>query len=88
MDLPLQAACRDGRVTWSSLCSPQEVATAPANPVSVYYPFALVEFLEVTESDEREAVGEVLLAFLDQDGCRVSIRVRKEVLQQLLERLR
>ena len=61
---------------------------APANPISVYYPFALVEFLEVVESDECEAVGEVPLAFLDQDGCRVTVRLRREALEQLLQAMR
>ena len=54
----------------------------------MYYPFALVEFLEVVENDECEAVGEVLLAFLDQDGCRVTVRLRREALEQLLQVMR
>jgi hypothetical protein len=58
-----------------------------ANPVSVYYPFALVEFVEAVESDEHEAVGEVLLVFLDREGYRVTVRVRREAVNRMLERL-
>jgi hypothetical protein len=59
-----------------------------ANPVSVYYPFALVEFLEAVESDEHEAVGEVLLVFLDRDGYRVTLRARREAIERMLDALR
>lgn len=55
--------------------------------LSVHYPFALVEFLSCTETDEHEETGEVLLAFLDESGCRVTLRVRKAVLQLTVERL-
>ena len=61
-----------------------EGPTATDNPVSVYYPFALVEFVEVLEDDENRAAGEVLLVFRDQDGCRVTVRLRKAALERLL----
>ena len=59
-----------------------------ADPVSVYYPFALVDFLELVETDEHRAVAEVLLVFLDRDGCRVTLRVRREVLDGMQAALR
>ena len=59
-----------------------------ANPVSVYYPFALVEFVEAVESDEHEAVGEVLLVFLDRDGYRVTLRMRREAVDRMLDAFR
>lgn len=59
-----------------------------ANPVSVYYPFALVEFVEAMQSDEHEAVGEVLLVFLDRDGYQVTLRVRREAVDRMLDAFR
>src|SRR5687767_10691319 len=42
--------------------------------VSIYYPFALVELLEIENTDEHAETGEVLLYFLDSDGCQVTVR--------------
>lgn len=64
------------------------MAARPVSPVSVYYPFPLVDFLEMAETEEHEAVGEVLLVFLDRDGSRVTLRLRREALDQLLAALR
>lgn len=59
----------------------------PANAVSVYYPFGLVELLAYAESDDYEGSGEVLLSFRDRDGCKVTIRVSRIALAQLVRRL-
>lgn len=63
---------------------------APTNrdtAVSVYYPFALVDLLEYREADEHKETGELLLSFLDQDGCKVTLRVRRDVIEALAARL-
>jgi hypothetical protein len=58
-----------------------------ADGVSVYYPFALVELLDVTKTDEHEETGELLLHFLDSDGARVTVRLTPVALDQLRARL-
>ena len=58
-----------------------------AQGVSVYYPFALVEFVDVAKTDEHDQTGEVLLYFLDSDGCQVTLRLSEYALLQLRERL-
>lgn len=59
-----------------------------ADAVSVYYPFALVELLDVTKTDEHEETGELLLYFLDTHGYRVTVRLTPVALDQLRARLR
>jgi hypothetical protein len=59
----------------------------PAHAVSVYYPFALVELLSYVEGDDYKGTGDVLLAFLDEDGCRVTIRLTGATREQLVTRL-
>ena len=66
--------------------APERFHTARADGVTVYYPFALVDLLDVQQVDENED-GELLLSFLDEDGCRVSIRLRKELVEALKARL-
>ena len=58
-----------------------------AQGVSVYYPFALVEFVEAAKTDEHEQTGEVLLHFVDSDGCQVTLRISELALLRLRERL-
>jgi hypothetical protein len=60
--------------------------TTNNNPVSVYYPFALVDFLAYAETDGEEA-GEVLLSFLDADGCQVTVRLKRAALAALRARI-
>ena len=64
-----------------------EVYTAArADGVTVYYPFALVQLLGYREVDDNEG-GEVLLSFLDEDGCQVPVRLRRELLDAIRARL-
>ena len=60
--------------------------TARADGVTVYYPFALVQFLGYREVDDNEG-GEVLLSFLDEDGCQVTVRLRRAVAEATCARL-
>jgi hypothetical protein len=53
----------------------------------VYYPFALLELLDMGETDEHAQTGEVLLYFLDSDGCQVTLRLSEYALAQLRARL-
>jgi hypothetical protein len=55
--------------------------------VSVYYPFALVSLQDYRKVDDAEG-GEVLLAFMDEDGCRVTLRLSRALAEQLAEKLR
>ena len=64
----------------------REVHTARADGVTVYYPFALVELLDYRRLDDNEG-DEVLLAFTDEDGCRVTIRMSAVVVEALKSRL-
>ena len=59
----------------------------PKHAVSIYYPFALVELADIGETDEHEETGEVLLYFLDSDGCQVTLRLTEQALEQLCQRL-
>lgn len=45
----------------------------------------LVEFLDYQALDDTQA-GEVLLTFLDEDGCRVSVRMRRSLVTDLTKR--
>lgn len=66
----------------------KEWSTAkPTNAVSIYYPFALVELVDIGKTEEHEETGEVLLYFLDSDGCQVTVRLTAQTLEQLRERL-
>jgi len=65
---------------------PERSATARADGVTVYYPFALVELLDIRQVDDGED-GEVLLSFRDEDGAEVKIRVRRELAEEIRERL-
>lgn len=82
--MPKGCNCRFGVLSPKAHLRLPEGPTAADNPVSVYYPFALVEFVEVLEDDENRAAGEVLLVFRDQDGCRVTVRLRKAAMERLL----
>ena len=57
-----------------------------ADGVTVYYPFALVDLLDYREAGDG-GDGEVLLAFRDEDGCEVKIRLRRELADALRSRL-
>ena len=65
----------------------REAHTHRSGALSVYYPFALVDLLEYREADEHKQTGEVLLSFLDQDGCKVTLRARRDVIEALAARL-
>ena len=66
----------------------KESSTAkPRHAVSIYYPFALVELADIGETDEHEETGEVMLSFLDSDGCQVTLRLTQQALEQLCQRL-
>src|SRR5262249_53440023 len=58
----------------------------PANGVTVYYPFALVDLLSYREVDDDKD-GRVLLSFVDEDGCEVTIRLHRELVEALKARL-
>ena len=66
----------------------KESSTAKTkHAVSIYYPFALVELVDIGEAEEHEETGEVMLSLLDSDGCRVTLRLTPEALEQLRQRL-
>jgi hypothetical protein len=58
------------------------------NGVSVYYPFALVELVDVLEADGYEETGDILLSLRDEDGVVVTVRLRRGLAEALAERLR
>jgi hypothetical protein len=60
--------------------------TARADGVSVYYPFALVDLIDYRKVDD-DGDGDVLLSFYDEDGCQVTIRLRRGLLESLKARL-
>ena len=70
---------------WTWDC--KELPTPQPEGVSVYYPFALVELLDITKTDEHEETGELLLHFLDADRSRVTVRLTPVALDQLRARL-
>ena len=57
-----------------------------ADGVTVYYPFALVDLLEINAVDE-DGDGELLLSFRDEDGAVVKVRLRRELVELLKSRL-
>jgi hypothetical protein len=54
--------------------------------VTVYYPFALIELLDHQQADDGED-GEILLSFRDEDGAEVKIRMRRELAEEIRNRL-
>ena len=60
---------------------------ARADGISVYYPFPLLELVDIGKTDEHAETGEVLLYFLDSDGCQVTLRVSEYALTQLRAKL-
>jgi hypothetical protein len=64
-----------------------EKPTPNPSGLAVYYPFTLVEFLSCAQADEYEETGEILLVFLDQSGCRVTLKVDVTLLAALAARL-
>ena len=58
-----------------------------AEGVSVYYPFALLKLLDIGKTEEHAETGEVLLYFLDADGCQVTLRLSAYALVQLRAKL-
>ena len=58
-----------------------------AEGVSVYYPFPLLELVDIGKTDEHAETGEVLLYFIDSDGCQVTLRVSEYALAQLRQKL-
>ena len=61
----------------------EEDATAATHALSVYYPFCLIEVIGLRESDDHADTGEVLLSFLDADGCQVTLRLSPHALAAL-----
>ena len=57
-----------------------------ADGVTVYYPFALVDLLDIDAVDE-DGDGELLLSFRDEDGAVVKVRLRRELVALLKSRL-
>jgi hypothetical protein len=53
----------------------------------VYYPFGLVDLVAFRESDDYEDTGEILLIFLDADGCYVTLRLSPHALDALRKRV-
>jgi hypothetical protein len=67
--------------------SEEQATPERSNAVSVYYPFALVELLDIGKTDEHDETGEVLIYFRDADGCQVTVRLTEVALEQLRARL-
>ena len=64
-----------------------EAPTPGSNALSVYYPFCLVDLVACRESEDVEDTGEVLLSFLDADGCQVTLRLSPHALEALRKRI-
>ncbi|HZQ75440.1 MAG TPA: hypothetical protein VFB08_21200 [Burkholderiales bacterium] len=60
---------------------------ARASGVSVHYPFAIVECLGCEALEEPGEAQEYLLRFRDEDGCAVTLRVRRPALEVLAQSL-
>lgn len=60
-----------------------------ANPhaITVYYPFALTDLVRYVEGDDYEDTGDVLLIFIDEEGCQVTLRLRPPLAAALATRL-
>jgi hypothetical protein len=43
--------------------------------------------VDIGKTEEHEETGEVLLYFLDSDGCQVTVRLTAQTLEQLREQL-
>jgi hypothetical protein len=65
----------------------EETATAATHALSVYYPFCLIEVIGLREGDDHAETGEVLLSFLDADGCQVTLRLSPHALAALRKRI-
>ena len=61
--------------------------TPTPSGLSVYYPFVLVELLGFSKADGHEETGELLLSFLDESGCRVTIKLSEPLAGELARRL-
>lgn len=57
-----------------------------ADGVTVYYPFALVDLIDYRKADD-DGDGDVLLSFYDEDGCQVTVRLRRGLVESLKARL-
>ena len=81
-----RAGCADGAETVLKLRSLQNKTPKGrrVDGTTVYYPFALVDLVDDRQTDED---GEVLLSFMDEDGCQVSIRLRRHLVDALKDRL-
>jgi hypothetical protein len=77
------------RVTSGAQAGSRKEASTPnhAEGVSVYYPFALLELIDIGKTDEHAETGEVLLYFRDSDHCRVTIRLSEYAFEQLRTKL-
>ena len=65
----------------------EEARTAASNALSVYYPFCLVDLVAYRESEDVEDTGEVVLSFLDDDGCQVTLRLSPHAIEALRKRV-
>jgi hypothetical protein len=53
----------------------------------VYYPFSIVDVIAFRESEDYEDNGEVVLTFLDADGCHVTLRLSPHAIEALRKRI-
>ena len=60
---------------------------AAPHAISVYYPFALTELVRFVEGDDFEQTGDVLLIFVDEEACQVTVRLRAALAERLALRL-
>ena len=60
---------------------------ATPHAISVYYPFALTELVRFVEGEDFEQTGDVLLVFMDEESCQVSVRLRRSLAERLALRL-
>lgn len=63
-----------------------QTVPSSATGVSVYYPYDLVQFVDLASDDEDPQI--VLLSFLDTGGCRITLRVRRSAFRALAPSLR
>ena len=55
--------------------------------ISVYYPFALSALVRYVQGDDYEDTGDVMLVFMDEEGCQVTVRLRSSLAGELASRL-
>ena len=65
----------------------EETPTAGSNALSVYYPFCLVDVVAYRQSEDVDDTGEVVLSFLDADGCQVTVRLSPHAAEALRKRV-